>query len=30
VVGKQGFFEFREIVGELGEEKDAEVEAIEK
>jgi 4-hydroxy-tetrahydrodipicolinate reductase len=30
LVGKRGFFEFREIVGELGEEKNAEVEAIEK
>ena len=30
VVGKRGFFEFREIVGELGVEKDVEVEAIEK
>src|SRR5580698_9336915 len=30
VVGKRGFFEFREIVGELGDEKNAEVEAIEK
>jgi 4-hydroxy-tetrahydrodipicolinate reductase len=29
-VGKRGFYEFREIVGELGEEKNAEVEAIEK
>jgi 4-hydroxy-tetrahydrodipicolinate reductase len=28
VVGKQGFFEFREIVGELGTTKREEIEAI--